>query len=118
VFSYRPRIKRLVQSMIKGLAPFAGHSIHRPVDLLLQGLLSMTDMIVINDVPAEMRAWIDGNCEECEMRYVLAVMASKCWRLGGETEEWAAERELALELIKKLGLPEKITVGNELVDIF
>jgi hypothetical protein len=100
----KPRVRKLVTTIQKSLYFFMGHSIYKPIELLLNGLLTLcSDTIASTDICQQFRDWMRVyDQEETETnQYIYAVIGIKCWVISGKNPEWLPERNLGLAILKE-----------------
>ena len=118
VLPHKQRIKKLAIAIGKGLFPFGKHSLYKPCELLLAGLMNLSDGMMMNDTAKSFSEWVNVNQDNKQFRYMVAVLSMKCWRFGDKTEEWRAESAIAEQMKMEMAIPDQIQLVHALVDSF
>lgn len=108
------KVRLLGGLLLKAMAKFAGHSVYRPFELLIHGL--SYEPGALYDTPKAMREWLTKNDENGDMRYLVAFVAMKGWRISCSMD-WLAEKNMAKNIFEDLDLPETIKWGEGIVDL-
>ena len=100
-------IHRLSLRLTNVLIPFQGHSLCEPIILLARGLLKASEGASVSnyiDAPIALRDWAMqyGDTTESDMRFMVAIVAMKSWRLGGKASELEPQRNLCEKILNEL----------------